>query len=62
MTAFSVSSIIDPITDPIHDKAKLADELHYVMNTLQLQTTRHLKFWEAYFLDANRRPTFMSTL
>lgn len=30
-------------------------ELHYVMNTPQLQTRRHLKFWEDYFLNAGAR-------
>lgn len=30
-------------------------ELHYVMNTPQLQTLRHLKFWEDYFSNAGAR-------
>jgi hypothetical protein len=30
-------------------------ELHYIMNTPQLQTRRHLKFWEDYFLNAGAR-------
>ncbi|SHL63156.1 hypothetical protein SAMN05216428_104132 [Nitrosospira sp. Nsp11] len=49
------------IIEPVHDSAKLADELHYVMNTPRLQSRRHLKFWEDYFMDANRRPRSVST-
>lgn len=30
-------------------------ELHYVMNTPQLQTRRHLKFWEEYFSNTGAR-------
>ena len=30
-------------------------ELHYLMNSPQLQTKRNLKFWEDYFLKAGAR-------
>lgn len=37
------------------DLKGVAVELHYVMNTPQLQNRRHLKFWEDYFSGAGAR-------
>ncbi|BAL23709.1 hypothetical protein [Azoarcus sp. KH32C] len=37
------------------DLAGVEVELHYLLNTPNLQTRRHLKFWEEYFSNAGAR-------